>query len=328
MTIQVTIIGLGQIGASLGLALAKHKAQLTLTGHDIELGLARKAQQMGAIQKAEINLPNAVRNADVVILALPTREVIETLEIIHPDLRENVVIMDTAPIKREIADWVKDKLPSNRHYVGLVPAINPIYLQQPTHGQDAAHADLFENGLMGIVSLPGVPGEAIKLAADLTQLLGASPMFMDLAEADGLMSMAHVLPHLLAAALTQATIDQPGWAEMRKLAGQPYALSAGLAAREEFLHGLPGAVLNNRENTLRVLDRYVQELMTLRKMLAEGEETHLNDYLKRSQSGYQRWLAERRRGNWAGEELAQEQAPTFGDMIKRLFVGERPTPKK
>ncbi len=328
MTVQVTIIGLGQIGTSLGLALAKHKAQLTLTGNDIEFGLARKAQQMGAIQKAEINLPSAVRNADVVILALPIKEVIKTLEIIRPDLRENAVIMDTAPIKRKIAGWVRDNLPPNRHYVGLVPAINPVYLQQPAHGQDAAHANLFENGLMGIVSMPGAPGEAIKLAADLTQLLGASPMFMDLAEADGLMSMAHVLPHLLAAALTQSTIDQPGWAEMRKLAGQPYALSAGLAEREEFVHGLPDAVFNNRENTLRVLDRYVQELITLRDLLAGEEETHLTDYLKQSQAGYQRWLSERRRGNWASEELAQEQAPTFGNMVKRLFVGERPAPKK
>lgn len=328
MTVQVTIIGLGQIGASMGLALAKHKDQLTVSGHDIEFGIARKAQQMGAIDKAEINLPNSVRNADLVVLALPIKDVIETLEIILPDLRENVVVMDTAPIKSEIMAWARANLPANRHYVGLVPAINPAYLRQPGSGQDAAHADLFEKGLMGIISLPGTPGDAIKLASDFARLLGASPLFMDPVEADGLMSMAHILPQLMAAALTQATVDQPGWVEMRKLAGQPYAMAAGQVEKDDFLNGLPAAISKNRENTLRVLNRYLQELITLRDLLSQGEEAPLNEYLSQAQTGYLTWVSERGRGDWTAKELDQEQAPSFGTMMKRLLVGERPAKKK
>jgi prephenate dehydrogenase len=263
-----------------------------------------------------------------VVLALPLKDVIETLKIILPDLRENVVIMDTAPIKSEIMEWAKANLPANRHYIGLVPAINPAYLRHPGSGQDAAHADLFEKGLMGIISMPGVPGEAIKLASDFTRLLGASPMFLDLAEADGLMSMAHILPQLMAAALTQSTINQPGWVEMRKLAGQPYAMVAGQAEKGEFLDGLPTAIIKNRQNMLRVLNRYLQELITLRDILNEGEEAPLSDYLSQAHSGYLTWVSERGRGDWAAKELAQDQAPSFGTMMKRMFVGERPPKKK
>ncbi len=328
MTVQVTIIGLGHIGASIGLALARHKGQVTLTGHDIEYGTARKAQQLGAIQKAEINLPASVRNADLVVLALPFNEVQDTLALIASDLRENVVVMDTAPIKGGIAAWAKSNLPVNRHYVGLVPSINPAYLRQPGSGQEAARADLFDKGLVGIVAQPGTPGEAIKLASDLARLLGATPMFMDLAETDGLMSSVHILPQLMAAALTHATMGQPGWIEMRKLAGSAYAASTALADRSDFMVGLPAAALANRENTLRVLSLYMQELSTLGDMISQSEPGPLEEYMTQAHNSHGKWLSERGRGDWASEELAQEKAPTLGTMMKRLFVGERPQKKK
>lgn len=328
MTVQVTIIGLGQIGASMGLALSKHKDQVTLTGHDIEFGTARKAVQMGAIQKAEINLPASVRNADLVVLALPFKDVQDTLALILQDLRENVVVMDTAPIKSGIAAWAANNLPASRHYVGLVPSINPAYLSQPGSGQDAARADLFEKGLVGIVAPPGTPGEAIKLASDLARLLGSTPIFMDLAETDGLMSSVHILPQLMSAALAHATMGQPGWVEMRKLAGSAYAASTLSASRADFVDGLPTAALANRENTLRVLDRYMQELAALRDLLSQPKPGALEDYMTQAHNRHGQWLLERGRGDWPGAELATVKTPSFGSMMKRMFVGERPAKKK
>ena len=76
-----------------------------------------------------------------------------------------------------------------------------------------------KKGLIGIVSPPQTDSGAIKLAADLTRLVGADPLFADPVEVDGLMSATHLLPQLLAAALLNATIDQPGWREAQKLAG-------------------------------------------------------------------------------------------------------------
>ena len=71
MTVNITIIGLGQIGASIGLALASHKDQVTLTGHDKSPAIAREAHKLGAVDKINFNLPASVEGANVVILALP-----------------------------------------------------------------------------------------------------------------------------------------------------------------------------------------------------------------------------------------------------------------
>ena len=60
MTVQLTIIGLGQIGSSVGLALEKHKEKVTRFGHDRELDTGRRAQARGAVDKTFINLPSSV----------------------------------------------------------------------------------------------------------------------------------------------------------------------------------------------------------------------------------------------------------------------------
>ena len=123
MAIQVTIIGLGQIGASIGMALAQHPDKLFRVGHDKAFNVEREAQKKDAVDKAEHNLPNAVREAKLVILALPVTEIRETLGFIAQDLQAGTVILDTAPVKAEVAKWAKEFLPENCFYIGIVPAL-------------------------------------------------------------------------------------------------------------------------------------------------------------------------------------------------------------
>ncbi len=80
MTVKITIIGLGQIGASMGLALATHKDQVTTLGHDKSAEIARKAQKIGAVESISYNLPASVEGADVIVLAIPFEAIYETLK--------------------------------------------------------------------------------------------------------------------------------------------------------------------------------------------------------------------------------------------------------
>ena len=124
MAIQAAIIGLGQIGASFGLALADQKTPIQRTGHDLEHGTARLAAKKGAVDKTNFNLPSTVREADFVILAIPMDQVRATLETIAQDLRENCVVFDTSPVKRPVLEWAQEILPPNRYFIGLTPVIS------------------------------------------------------------------------------------------------------------------------------------------------------------------------------------------------------------
>src|SRR5512145_1594677 len=223
MSARITIIGLGEIGSSIGLALKAHNIDAHLVGHDKDPQAAKDSQKAGAVDDVKYNLPASVNEANMVILALPLDAVRETLEIIAPDLTEGTLVLDTAPAKATVAAWAKQLLPPGRFYVGLTPAINPQYLHGTESGVQAAHADLFDKGLVVVNALPGTPGNVFDLAMELVQLLGASPLLMDTTEADGVFSAVHTLPELAAAALLDTTVEKPGWQEARKLAGRPFA---------------------------------------------------------------------------------------------------------
>jgi prephenate dehydrogenase len=320
MVVQLTIVGLGQIGTSVGLALADQTEVIYRVGHDREVRAAKRAEKMGALDKVSINLPSAVEKADLVLLALPVDQIRETLEVVRDDLKEGAVVMDTGPVKQVVASWAGELLPPGRFYVGLTPVLNPVYLHDVDSGAEAAHPDLFRDGLIGIVSPPGMPSEAIKLAADLTRLLGASPLFADPLEMDGLVAATDILPQLLAAGLLNATIGQPGWQEARKVAGRSYADVSAPVMYPTEPKTLTTAAMLNRENVIRVLDSAVASINAIRHDLSNEDIETLEERLNRAREGRQVWLRGRQAADWAAEETSSVEAPTASELFGR-FIG-------
>lgn len=327
-TIQITIVGLSQIGASVGLALSGKTELLRRVGFDRDPKIARQAERMGAIDTTEGNLSSAVQGADLVLLALPEDQIHETLEMIAPDLRENAVVMDTGALKEAVATWASELLPENRHYVGLTPAINPAYLHETGSGIEAARADLFHKGLMVIVASPRANSEAVKLATDLTGLLGAKPLFADPVEVDGLMSGAHLLPHLVAAALINATVDEPGWREGRKLAGSAYAEVTAPLDPADVVQSLKTSVFLNKDNVLRVLDNTITALSAIRRDVDEQNEAALDNWLSYAHDSRKRWWKERQAGDWIEDGNPTVDTPEIPGLLGRMFgIGRKPKPK-
>ena len=320
MAVQITIVGLGQIGTSVGLALAEQSELIYRMGHDRELRAARHAEKLGALDKVSINLISAVEEADLVLLALPIDQIQETLGFIRNDLKPAAVVMDTGPVKQIVASWAAELLPDERYYVGLTPVLNPVYLHEIDTGAEAAHPDLFRDGLIGIVSPLGTPSEAIKLAADLTRLLGATPLFADPLEMDGLVAATHILPQLMAAALLNATVDQPGWQEGRKIAGRSYAEVTAPVMYPTEPSTLTTAAMLNRENVIRVLDGAMDSINAIRNDLINEEEKLLEERLNRAREGRKAWLNGRLAANWAADETIRVEAPTASDIFGR-FIG-------
>jgi prephenate dehydrogenase len=327
MTIQLTIIGLGQIGASIGLSLASQKEVIRRVGHDKDPNASKRARDLGALDKVEFNLHAAVENADLVLLTMPTDQIHETLELIAGDLKEGAVVMDTAAVKEIVATWAEALLPAERYYVGLTPVLNPSYLHSTDSGLDGAHADLFKGGLIAISAPARTASDAVKMAADLTRLLGAAPLFADPLEMDGLMAATHLLPQLMAAGLLNATLDQPGWREGRKVAGRPYAEATGPIVHLGTSQGLAADVMLNRENIRRMLDSTLAALITIRGDIDAQDEAALAERLERARRGREFWWNQRQSGDWASGEIPPSEMPSASSVFGSLF-GLKPKPKK
>ena len=320
MSVQITIIGLGQVGSSIGLALAEQKS-IKRVGHDKNYETARAAHKAGAVDETKINLPASVLDANIVILCLPLSEIRETLKFIADDLQEGAVILDTAPAKAKVATWVNELIPHGRYYVGLAPAAGANYLHGIDLGVEAARVDLFNNGLFLVNAPSGTPGEAVKLATDLIELLGAQSLFTDPMEADGLLAATHLLPQLAAAALLDATVDQPGWVEARKVAARPYATATAALAYHDEAKSLGEAALGNRESVIRVLDAYVASLQKLRDDIDRGDDQSVSEFLEDAVKARDRWLNERTRADWQNPTTQQTDSTTLGERMNQMIFG-------
>lgn len=323
MTVQITVIGLNQMGASIGLAIKAGGHAITLVGCDLDTTVEQKAHKIGAFDKTLHNLQASVENSDVVVLCLPADEVRKTLETIARALKPGAVVLDTSALKSAAQNWALDVLPEERYLIGFHPTLNPDYLNEPERGLTQAHADLFRNSLVMICATENTHPDAVRLAADFAKLLGAEPFFSDLAEAEGLTALVHHLPQVTAAALYHAVEAQPGWLEGRKIAGAGFLNALTPLAQMDEHKDFGTALLLNGENTVRLLDGLIEELRALREMISRQDAETLQKSLASAVDGRVLWLHHRQTGDWAQTSPAGKPSkqPAAGQWLSKLFGG-------
>jgi prephenate dehydrogenase len=152
---------------------------------------------------------------------------------------------------------------------------------------------------------------------------------MDPTELDSMMAATHILPQLLAAALLNTTVDQPGWYEARKLAGRPYATVSSAAQKFGGAASIASQAISSRSHLIRLIDTYMEYLYTLRQQLDSNEAEKLQKELERAASGREKWLKDRSLANWAATENAPKvELPTGKEVFSRMFTfGGRRKPK-
>jgi prephenate dehydrogenase len=325
MTVQMTVIGLGQLGTSIGLALAGREELIYRVGHDREISVMNKAKALKAFDATHINLPASVEKADLVVLCLPLDQVEDTLKYIAADLREDAVVLDLSPLKSVVAGWFAQHVPAGRHYIGLVPAINPLLLMETAQGIEAARADLFNKATIGIAAPANIPAEAIKLAEDFVRILGGEPLFLDMLEADGMVTTTHILPQVLSVALLNATVGQPGWDEARRFANRPFAQGATVMDTDT-QPALKQALLLNPDQAVNALDLVIGALTHLRNAIKAGDAKDLEKRLTLAGDDYTTWLQERNTAKWNQDE-DDKQKLGAGGVFRRFFLGVRPKKK-
>ncbi len=308
----ITIVGLGLIGTSIGLALQRARPdQFDLVGHDKNLGRAKEARSQGAVNKVDWNLIGACDKANLVIIATPLEGVRETLEAMANQLQEGCVIMDTANVKGPVMGWAGKYLPDSVSFIGT----NPI-LYADGQGKEAARPELFQDALWCVFPSPNATPEAVKTVTDLIQLLGARSYFLDPLEHDGLAAVVDHLPLLLAAALLRLTFGAATWKELRQVAGVIYESATRLPSNDAGFYR--DIVLHNRDNVLRWLDSYLEELRAWRKLVADSDAAALAQVFDKAIDARILWQEQRKEGfpDVLGEKI---ELPTVGGFFDNLL---------
>src|SRR5947209_2623183 len=180
---NVSIIGLGVIDGSLGLALQEAEAAKEVTGYDLGEGVGDRACKIGAITQCSSTVADAVRGAELVILATPVRAIDSLLRKIAPVLAPEAVVTDVGSTKAQVVSWAEELLPPSVAFVGGHPMAG-----KEVCGIEAADASLFRNRIYCLTPTPRTPPTAVKKVSSLVKVLGANAHFLEAPEHDKLVA--------------------------------------------------------------------------------------------------------------------------------------------
>lgn len=308
---RLTIIGLGRLGTSIGLALKKTGAELEIVGHDKNREAVNAAQKRGAVDKGEWNLFNACEGAGLIVLSLPFAGVMETIHLLKDDIAPGVIVTDTASVKMPVLQAAQQFRPGV-HFIGGDPVFRPKI--DGTMPSDDANADLFQNAVYCLTPTFTTDPDAVQVMTGYVSMLGAKPLFLDPAEHDGLAAGAQHLATVMETALLKTTTGSSGWRELNKFAGADFFHATELAARQA--DSTAQVMLAQREPLQRWIDLYTQTLRELRTLLAQNDPGALAKWLTAAQEARDQWLS-----NDVG---APTQTTDFSEVRSgalRMFVG-------
>jgi prephenate dehydrogenase len=281
--VLVTIIGLGLIGGSIGLALRQgRKLGWEIVGYSRRQETVANALSLGVIERGETNLKDAVKQADFVIIATPVLTVKEIFSEIAPHLLSGCVVTDTASTKVQVVKWAEEILPPTVDFVGGHPMAG-----RETYGIQAAEAELFQGCTYCLTSSEKASPKSVDTVTGMVKKLGAIPFFIDAQEHDNLVAGISHLPMLLSAALVSLTTKNPSWSKMSKLAVSGYHDLTRLASGNPEVNA--HICLSNREAIVSWLDKFSQELEKYRQLVAGGDK-RLEQALTEANKARQEWL--------------------------------------
>ena len=280
---NVTIVGLGLVGTSLGLALKGAAPDVAITGHDPDQARVKRARKLGAIDKSHWNLISACESADLVLLDVSLEELEKTLPALRGELKEAAVVIETTAVKRRVLDVARCLGPASSRFIGARVA-SPYLVAQAEPS-----AELLKGATFHLVSSSASP-EALAIASNLAEAVGARPHFISAAEHDGLVAGMCQLPVLGALGMVRSLSKEPGHRDRAGFAGGEFATVSSLLAGT--LAASAGTLLANADNLLHWVDVYVRELGELRKLLANADHQTLSEELAKAIATCHEWLAD------------------------------------
>ena len=273
---RVAIIGLGLIGGSIGLALRNAKSARQITGYDLGKGVTDRARRIGAIDQPYDALADAVRGAELIILATPVGAMHSLLQNIATVASPGSIVTDVASTKMQVINWAEEYLPTAVSFVGGHPMAG-----REVSGVDAASATLFKNRIYCLTPTKRTSPAAIDKVSKFVEILGARARFLEPAEHDGQVAGISHLPFVASVVLMNTVAEGAAWSDAAILAASGFRDMTRLAAGSPEVYR--DICLTNSEFLTRCLDEYIKELSAFRDQIATHDSNLIQTFTKAQQ---------------------------------------------
>lgn len=293
---RVALIGLGLIAGSMGHAMKKWRLAGFIAGHAKTEATRAAALELGFCDAVFATAAEAVKGADLVVLAVPVGVMGALAAEIAPHLKPGATVTDVGSVKQAVVAAVAPHIPAGVEFIPGHPLAGTEH-----SGPGSGFSTLFQNRWCLLVPGTADPQAVARLRA-LWQAMGANVEEMDAAHHDLVLAVTSHTPHLIAYTMVGVAdhLRQVTESEVIKYSAAGFRDFTRIAASDPTMWR--DVFLTNREATLDILGRFTEELFALQRAIRIGDGQHLFDYFTRTRA-IRRGIIE------AGQDT---DAPDFG----------------
>jgi len=276
---RVAFIGIGLIGSSLARVLRRDRLAGEIVACARQATTRQKALELGIADRATDDAAEAVRDADLVVLATPLSAYAAIGAQIAAALRPGAIVTDVGSVKQAVIRDLRPSLPANVHFIPGHPVAGTEH-----SGPESGFSELFRDRWCILTPLPDTDPAALARLTALWEQAGMRVVTMDPEHHDKVLAMTSHLPHVIAYTIvgTATDLEDSLKSEVIKFSAGGFRDFTRIAGSDPVMWR--DIFLNNREAVLEMLQRFSEDLTALQRAIRWGEGDKLEELFSRTRA--------------------------------------------
>jgi cyclohexadieny/prephenate dehydrogenase len=276
---RVAFIGIGLIGSSLARRMRRDGLAREI------IACARRAETLDKVRDLKLadrvtaDAADAVKDADLVVIATPLSAYAEVGVRIGPALKAGTIVTDVGSVKSSAIRDLQPSLPAGVHFIAGHPVAGTEH-----SGPESGFADLFEGRWCILTPINGADPEALEKLKGLWEAAGSKVVMMDPEHHDKVLAIVSHLPHLIAYTIvdTATNLERDLQSEVIEFSASGFRDFTRIAASDPVMWR--DVFLANREAVLEMLQRFTEDLTALQRAIRRGEGDKLQELFTRTRA--------------------------------------------
>lgn len=250
---KITIVGVGLMGGSIGLALKNKRLARHIVGVGHHKSSIKRALRLKTADEGTLDIRRAVSGADIVIMSTPILSMAGLTRKMSPYLKKGCIVTDVGSTKLRLAKEMERLLPQGIYYVGGHPMAG-----SEKKGVEKARKDLFKDSVCILTKTKNTGEKPVKTVKNLWRALGAEVIVMSPRDHDRIISEVSHLPHMLIFSLLNS-IDPKGL----RFASSGFYDTTRIASSDAIIW--KDIAITNKEEILKSISRFKKSLSILQR---------------------------------------------------------------
>ena len=259
---KICIIGCGLIGSSIARAIKKKKLSNKIVSSNRSEITNKRVIKLNIVDDSSTDIKKMVRESDLVIIATPLSSYKDVIFKIKNSLKNGAILTDVGSVKKKAIPLIEKNIPKNISWISSHPIAGT-----EESGPDSGFADLFKNKWCILTPSKQRKDKDIKILELFWKKIGSRVDIMDTKQHDYILSITSHIPHLIAYNIVHTTLNIK-----KKKNRDAIKYSAGglrdftrIAASNPIMWR--DIFIQNRENTSKMIDKFVENLKDLKKAI-------------------------------------------------------------